>query len=82
MLNLAGQVSGSGSQQINVVALDGPAPGALVGTAIFASGSSATINSFACRSQMCYSLQIADGKTGSVAFTETQGVGVTMTYDC
>ncbi|KAK3683394.1 hypothetical protein B0T22DRAFT_246810 [Podospora appendiculata] len=79
MLSLPEQISGCA--QVNVVALDGPAQGSLVGTTTFAAGSSATINSFACRPQMCYQLQIASGD-GSVQFVESQGVGLTMTYDC
>ncbi|KAK0706319.1 hypothetical protein B0T26DRAFT_627747, partial [Lasiosphaeria miniovina] len=60
MLNLpAGVAQVSGSVQVNVVALDGPSAGSLVGTTTFADGAVATINSFACRPQMCYSLEIA-----------------------
>ncbi len=81
MLSLPAGTAIQGGAQINVVALDGPSPGSLVGTTNFMSGSQATINSFACRAQMCYSLQIANGD-GSVEFMETRGVGMTMTYDC
>lgn len=75
MVSLPSSVSGGA--QINVVALDGPAQGALVGTTTFAAGVEATINSFACRRQACYSLQVATdgGQQGSVAFVEEEGVG-------
>ena len=73
----------TGSAQVNVYALDGPAAGALVGTTIFAPGTQATINSFACREQMCYGLEVASAADGSaVEFVESQGVGLSMTYDC
>ncbi|KAK0634321.1 hypothetical protein B0T17DRAFT_566781 [Bombardia bombarda] len=84
----AAQITGSGVQ-VNVIALDGPTPGALVGTTTFGGGGGgavgATINSFACRAQMCYGLEIAsdDGQGGkSVAFVEAAGEGISMTYDC
>lgn len=80
-----------GPAQVNVVALDGPDPGGVVGTVWF-SGSSGgvTINSFACREQMCYSLQVvAEDEGGSaqwVQFVEGGGDGggggVYMTYGC
>ncbi|KAK3934231.1 hypothetical protein QBC46DRAFT_428521 [Diplogelasinospora grovesii] len=87
---------GSGGVQIDVFALDGPAPGALVGTTMVNAGEEgttmATINSFACRPQMCYSLRIANRnategeemvefKQGGGAEGE-QGVGIYMTHDC
>lgn len=78
MLSLPASVQGAA--QVNVVALDGPAPGALVGTTTFAAGGQATINSFACRPQMCYSLQVTGDQ--AVGFQEGGGWGVVMTYDC
>lgn len=80
-----------GPAQVNVVALDGPDPGGVVGTVWF-SGSSGgvTINSFACREQMCYSLQvIAEDEGGDARWVEFVegggdggGGGVYMTYGC
>jgi hypothetical protein len=81
MLEMPSGADISGSAQVNVFALDGPAPGALVGTTTFASGSWATINSFACRPQMCYSLKIASGDS-TLQFMEQEGMGVVMTYNC
>ncbi|KAK4183713.1 hypothetical protein QBC35DRAFT_507478 [Podospora australis] len=83
MLDLS-TCSVQGSAKINVYALDGPDPGGLLGTAMFAAGSKATINSFACREQMCFRLEAAEEDAdGSVEFTEaTGGVGLGMTYGC
>lgn len=78
MLSLPASVQGVA--RVNVVALDGPAPGALVGTTTFTAGGQATINSFACRPQMCYSLQVTGDQ--AVGFQEGGGWGVVMTYDC
>lgn len=71
----------SGSAQINVVALDGPAPGSLVATTDFGPGVAATINSFACRPQMCYSFRVASGQE-VLHFTESEGSGLYMTFGC
>ncbi|KAK0740460.1 hypothetical protein B0T18DRAFT_294305, partial [Schizothecium vesticola] len=79
-----------GPAQVNVVALDGPDPGGMVGTVWFSdssSGAATTISSFACREQMCYSLQVvAEDEGGSaqwVQFEEAGGDGgVYMTYGC
>ncbi|KAK0643187.1 hypothetical protein B0T16DRAFT_331353 [Cercophora newfieldiana] len=84
MLSLPAAAQVQGGAQIDVIDLDGPAQGAVVGTTQFVSGEATTINSFACREQMCYSLGISGGGQGSVQFMEGagQGVGVVMTYDC
>ncbi|KAK0613958.1 hypothetical protein B0T14DRAFT_291005 [Immersiella caudata] len=84
MLSLPAAAQVQGGAQIDVIALDGPAQGALVGTTQFVNGGAATINSFACREQMCYSLGISNGGQGAVEFMEGAGagVGVVMTYDC
>lgn len=83
MVSLPENCGMSGSAQVNVYALDGPAAGALVGTTVFAEGTSATINSFACRGQMCYGLEVAGGADGSgVEFVEMEGVGLSMIYGC
>lgn len=83
MIALPNGCSMSGGAQINVYALDGPAAGALVGTTIFEEGTAATINSFACRAQMCYGLEVASTADGTgVEFLQEQGVGLSMTYDC
>ena len=84
MLSLPAAAQVQGGAQVDVTALDGPAAGALVGTTQFVSGESTTINSFACRPQMCYSLGISGGNQGIVEFLEGagSGVGVVMTYDC
>ncbi|KAK1834558.1 hypothetical protein QBC39DRAFT_224088, partial [Podospora conica] len=94
MLALPSSVQG-GPAQVNVVALDGPDPGAMVGTVWFESsggaGAATTINSFACREQMCYSLQVvAEDEGGSAQWVEFVegggdgggGGGVYMTYGC
>ncbi|KAH8893330.1 hypothetical protein GQ53DRAFT_763651 [Thozetella sp. PMI_491] len=78
------QVSG-GSQQANVFAVDGPAPGSLVGTYNFAQSASAqfaTINSFACRPSMSYLVELAATQGGSVDFSETSTAGLFMTFNC
>jgi hypothetical protein len=71
--------------QVNVIDVDGPAPGAIVGSVNFvapgAQDSFVTINSFACRPTMTYNLQIA-GASGHVDFVEGNGAGVYMTYSC
>ncbi|KAK4162975.1 hypothetical protein QBC43DRAFT_290230 [Cladorrhinum sp. PSN259] len=75
----------TGSAKINLYDLDGPTPGALVGTTEFAAGSKATINSFACREQMCFRLEVADESEGSeVGWEEMGGVGggLRMDYGC
>ena len=54
-----------------------------VGTITFASPQSQVINSFTCQPEMQYRLSIGSlDQAGSVAFAETQGAGLTMTYDC
>jgi hypothetical protein len=54
-----------------------------VGTITFGSPQSQVINSFACQPQMTYRLSIgSQEQAGSVAFAETLGAGLTMTYDC
>ncbi|KAM7203997.1 hypothetical protein V8F33_001968 [Rhypophila sp. PSN 637] len=83
MLSLPAGCSITGGAQINVYALDGPAAGDLVGTTIFTEGTKATINSFSCREQMCYGLEVASAADGTaVEFVEGAGVGLSMTYDC
>ncbi|KAK1770948.1 hypothetical protein QBC33DRAFT_511752 [Phialemonium atrogriseum] len=78
-------VATTGSSQVDVVALDGPAAGAVVGTVALASlpGEAIvrTVNSFSCRPELSFRLQIA-GAEGSVAFTEVEGAGLFVTYDC
>lgn len=79
------QVSVSGSAKINVYTLDGPNPGALVGTTEFGAGKKATINSFACREQMCFKLEVADESEGKqVDWQELGGVGggLRLDYGC
>jgi hypothetical protein len=74
-----------GGATIDVIALDGPAQAALVGTTQFVAGAEGvTIDSFACREQMCYSIGISGGRQGYVSFLEGdgQGVGVVMGYGC
>ncbi|KAK4206147.1 hypothetical protein QBC37DRAFT_267188, partial [Rhypophila decipiens] len=84
MLSLPDGCSVTGGAQINVYALDGPAAGDLVGTTIFSEGmTKVTINSFACREQMCFGLEVASAADGTrVEFVEGGGVGLSMTYDC
>jgi len=87
MLNLPqGTTYVTGGAKINIYALDGPDAGSLVGTTMFAAGSAATINSFACRPQMCYGFAVATDEAAnadkSVTFWEEEGSGLTMTYDC
>ncbi len=76
--------SSTGNAQLNVYALGGNAPGALVGTTTLRpNGALTTINSFACAPTMPYRFEIAsaDG-TASVSLQETAGVGIYMTYGC
>ncbi|KAK4222918.1 hypothetical protein QBC38DRAFT_488799 [Podospora fimiseda] len=78
-------VSVTGSAKINLYDLDGPTPGALVGTTEFAAGSKATINSFACREQMCFRMEVADESEGKeVDWEELGGVGggLRLDYGC
>ncbi len=78
-------IASSGNAQVNVIAVDGPAPGAIVGTTTFASQPNAntytTINSFACRPSMSYQLTLVNPYS-AVDFAEGNGAGVIMTYDC
>ncbi|KAI1778176.1 hypothetical protein F4818DRAFT_288464 [Hypoxylon cercidicola] len=72
----------TGADLVNVTALDGPAPGALVGALRFRAGTTTVINSFACRDVMAYELAIAQGD-GEVKFSEVQGAGLFMEVgDC
>ncbi|KAI1380724.1 hypothetical protein F4677DRAFT_195837 [Hypoxylon crocopeplum] len=75
-------ITSTGSDLVNVKALDGPAPGALVGSLRFRPGITTYINSFACRDTMSYELSIAQGD-GEVKFSEIQGAGLFMDVgDC
>ncbi|KAI1140538.1 hypothetical protein F5Y05DRAFT_321059 [Hypoxylon sp. FL0543] len=75
-------ITSTGSDLVNVVALDGPAQGALVGSLRFRPGTKTFVNSFACRDVMTYELEIAQG-TGEVKFSEVQGAGLFMDVgDC
>ncbi|KAK4150530.1 hypothetical protein C8A00DRAFT_36862 [Chaetomidium leptoderma] len=67
----------SGSATVNIYALDGPAPGALVGTTRFAAGAVATVNSFACREEeMCFRLEVVQpGGSGDDEDDEGGGGG-------
>ncbi|KAI2606501.1 uncharacterized protein GGS25DRAFT_524166 [Hypoxylon fragiforme] len=67
----------TGSDLVNVTAVDGPAPGALVGALRFRAGTTTVVNSFACRDVMSYELSIAQGE-GEVSFAEIQGAGLFM----
>ncbi|KAI2638788.1 hypothetical protein GGS26DRAFT_587556 [Hypomontagnella submonticulosa] len=75
-------MTSTGSDLVNVRALDGPAPGALVGSLRFRPGTKVFINSFACRPVMSYELSIAQGE-GEVKFQEIAGAGLFMDVgDC
>ena len=77
-------ISASGDSQVNFKAIDGPAPGALVGTYTFQKSADAvfaTINSFACRPNFDFELELA-GAEGAVSFSEIEGAGLYMTYNC
>ncbi|KAK0667867.1 hypothetical protein QBC41DRAFT_227518 [Cercophora samala] len=79
------QAAVDGSAKVNVYALDGPDANALVGTTQFYQGSKATINSWACREQMCFRLEVAqesDGKEVSFEEVGVQGAGFWMKYGC
>lgn len=65
-----------------MVAVDGPAAGSLVGTVTFAAGERRTINSFACRGEMTFRLEMAGPGAGSVQFAQGGGAGVVLTYGC
>jgi hypothetical protein len=75
-------IASSGATQVNVVAVDGPAAGALVGTVTFVAGERRTINSFACRPEMKFRLELAGPGAGSVQFAQVNGAGVVLTYGC
>jgi len=74
-------ISNSGDSQVNVIAVTGPAPGAIVGTTYFRSDPNQDtkiyINSFACQADMEYTLQLA-GTEGAVDFTGTAQAGIVM----
>lgn len=75
-------ITSTGSDLVNVTALDGPVAGSLVGALRFRAGTTVTINSFACRDVMSYELAIAQGE-GEVKFSEVQGAGLFMEVgDC
>ncbi|KAI1462580.1 hypothetical protein F4805DRAFT_452407 [Annulohypoxylon moriforme] len=75
-------ITSTGSDLVNVTAIDGPAPDSLVGALRFRAGTTTTINSFACRDVMTFELAIAQG-VGEVAFSEVQGAGLFMEVgDC
>ncbi|OTB08974.1 hypothetical protein M426DRAFT_7006 [Hypoxylon sp. CI-4A] len=76
-------ITSTGSDLVNVTALDGPAQGALVGALRFrADGTTTVINSFVCADVMAYELAIAQGE-GEVRFSEIQGAGLFMEVgDC
>lgn len=62
----------SGETLIDVYAIDGPAPGALVGSFRIdpVNGQKTTINSFACRDVLTFDFEISsDERPGDVAFT-------------
>jgi hypothetical protein len=80
-------ISSYGNAQVNVRAIGGPAPGALVGTITFASNPTeavkTTINSFACRPEMAYIFEIAGEGNAGVSFTGVSGTaGLRMTHSC
>lgn len=79
-------ISSSGNAQVNVIDVNGPSPGSIVGTVTFASDPSGPttryINSFGCRANMQYRLVLATEGAGSVSFGEGNGAGIGMTYGC
>jgi hypothetical protein len=74
-------ITTSGNGQTNVIAKDGPDPGAVVGTVTFASdegdGRRIYINSFACEGVMGYTLELA-GTEGTVDFEGSEDAGLFM----
>ncbi|KAI1104765.1 hypothetical protein F4804DRAFT_306260 [Jackrogersella minutella] len=75
-------ITSTGSDLVNVTALDGPAAGSLVGALRFRAGGKTYVNSFACADVMTYELAIAQGQ-GEVKFSEIQGAGLFMDVgDC
>ncbi|KAL7623242.1 hypothetical protein AAE478_006923 [Parahypoxylon ruwenzoriense] len=68
-------VTSTGSDLVDVTALDGPAQGALVGSLRFRAGEERTVNSFACRDTFTFELSIAQGD-GEVAFAQTLDAGL------
>ncbi|KAK4451895.1 hypothetical protein QBC34DRAFT_45997 [Podospora aff. communis PSN243] len=79
-------IASSGNPQVNVIDVNGPAAGAIVGTVTFSSetwGPKKTfINSFACRPNMQFKLMLATEDEGSVYFAEGNGAGVAVTAGC
>ncbi|KAI1762887.1 hypothetical protein GGR53DRAFT_398724 [Hypoxylon sp. FL1150] len=74
----------TGSDLVNVRAVDGPAAGALVGDLRFRAGTTTVINSFACRDVMSFELSLAEPTEGSrVSFSQIKGAGLFLEVgDC
>nr|ASA39655.1 AVR-Pi54 [Pyricularia oryzae] len=69
--------------QVNIIDVNGPAPGSIVGTVTFTPGTSTTINPFACRQDMQYKLEVASWQAqGSVSYPAQHGTGLILTYGC
>ncbi|KAK0627151.1 hypothetical protein B0T14DRAFT_407375, partial [Immersiella caudata] len=79
-------ISSSGNAQVNVIDVNGPVAGAIVGTVTFSSetwGPKKTfINSFGCRPNMQFELELATEGAGSVSFANGNGAGVAITAGC
>ncbi|TLD32783.1 hypothetical protein PspLS_01398 [Pyricularia sp. CBS 133598] len=69
--------------QVNIIDVNGPAPGSIVGTVTFTPGTSTTVNSFACRPDMQYKLEVASWQAqGSVSYPAQPGTGLILSYGC
>jgi len=71
---------------LNVIDVNGPTPGSIVGTTTFEAGKTATINSFSCRPNMQFQFVVA-GNEGFVGYQPPTGpggvnVGVHLTHSC
>ncbi|KAK1835445.1 hypothetical protein QBC39DRAFT_418121 [Podospora conica] len=75
-------IASTGAAKVNVFAVGGPSAGSLVGTVTFAAGERRTINSFACRPEMKFRLELAGPGAGSVQVVQAGVAGVVLTYGC
>ena len=73
--------------QLNVVDLNGPNPGSVIGTTTLEAGKTVTITSSACRPIMKFRLVIAGDEAGEVTFLPPsrpggQNAGLYVTHSC
>ena len=76
-------ISQSGASQINVIDVNGNAPGSIVGTfTVNNDGAQHTINTFQCRNPLTVRFEIASNEQpGSVSFHANQANGIFLRYN-